>query len=91
MKIYFLSSGSGKSTLAKYTFLHLNFESISLLFRSLNNGYHGQIFSTDDYFKDMNTNEYFFDLSKLDDAHLYNRRLGLLRLLKNKTQLVNFI
>jgi hypothetical protein len=44
----------------------------------LNNGYQGQIFSIDDYFKDMNTNEYFFDATKLDAAHLYNRRLGLL-------------
>jgi hypothetical protein len=47
------------------------------VYRSLNDGYHGQILSTDDYFKDLNTNEYLFDLSKLDDAHFYNRRLGL--------------
>ena len=59
--IDFVFLGSGKSTLAK----------------SLNNGYNGQILSIDDYFKGMNSNEYLFDSSKLEDAHLYNRRLGL--------------
>jgi hypothetical protein len=47
------------------------------LYRSLNNGYNGQILSTDEYFKDINLNEYLFDPSKLEKAHLYNRRLGL--------------
>ncbi|CAF3423887.1 unnamed protein product [Rotaria sp. Silwood1] len=51
--------GSGKSTLAK----------------SLNNGYNGQILSTDEYFKDNNSNEYRYDPTKLENAHLYNRRL----------------
>ena len=46
------------------------------LFRSLNNGYNGQILSIDEYFQDLNSNEHFFDASKLEHAHLYNRRLG---------------
>ena len=48
------------------------------LFRSLNNGYNGQILSIDEYFQDMNSNEHFFDASKLEEAHLHNRRLGLI-------------
>ncbi|CAF2581500.1 unnamed protein product [Rotaria sp. Silwood2] len=51
--------GSGKSTLAK----------------SLNNGYDGQILSADEYFKDNNSNEYRFDQTKFENAHIYNRRL----------------
>jgi hypothetical protein len=45
-------------------------------YRSLNEGYNGQILSTDEYFKDVNLNEYLFDSSKLEKAHFYNRRLG---------------
>ncbi|UJR23379.1 hypothetical protein I4U23_026388 [Adineta vaga] len=54
--------GSGKSTLAK----------------SLNDGYNGQILSTDGYYRDNNNlNEYFFDPSKHEDAHYYyNSRLA---------------
>ena len=40
----------------------------STLARSLNSGYNGQIISID---------EYLFDASKLEEAHLNNRRLGL--------------
>lgn len=44
--------------------------------RSLNNGYNGQILSTDEYFKDNNSNEYRFDPSKLEEAHRCTRRLS---------------
>lgn len=36
------------------------------------------ILSADDYFTDNNLNKYVFDLNKLDDAHRYTRRRGLI-------------
>ena len=44
----------------------------------MDHGYSGVILSTDDYFTDRNLNKYVYDLNKLDDAHRYNRRRGLL-------------
>jgi hypothetical protein len=44
--------------------------------RALSNGYHGQIFSSDEYFKDAKSNEFIFDSIQLDEAHRTTYRLG---------------
>lgn len=51
------------------------------LIRALNDGYHGQIFSSDEYFKDAKSNEFIFESIQLDEAHRTTYRLGLSALL----------